>query len=116
MLTLRRQTREFVLCVCLLLGLIANRGLVADDEASFLFIKQSCAVTSVRFHPSGESLVTAGEDGDVRIWSISNKRSLGQFTAHVATIYHMEFSRDGRHLLTSSADGWVRIWDFEGQQ
>jgi uncharacterized ferredoxin-like protein len=73
------------------------------------------AVTSVSFSPDGQHMVTAGQDGKVRIWNLSGQQ-LAQFQGHQGAVTGVSFSRDGQRLVTTGQDGKVGIWNLSGQQ
>ncbi len=70
---------------------------------------QAGPVTSVRFAPDGQTLVTASGEGDAQIWGLDGT-PLTRLIGHKARILSLDYSPDGRWLLTASRDGTVRIW------
>jgi len=70
---------------------------------------------SVGFSPEGEQLVTAGQDGTVRLWNLSGQK-LAQFKGHQGDVNSVSFSPDGQRLATAGTDGRVRLWNLSGQK
>lgn len=70
---------------------------------------QTGPVTSVRFAPDGQTLVTASGEGDAQVWGLDGT-PLARLSGHKARILSLDFSPDGRWLLTASRDGTVRLW------
>ncbi|WP_204137227.1 TIR domain-containing protein [Halomicronema sp. CCY15110] len=70
--------------------------------------------------PDGQSIATAGQEGLVKIWSMTGERlqTLQNFAPAVQGshrgVWGLAFSPDGKYLATSSADSYVRIWDATG--
>ena len=69
-----------------------------------------------RFLTTGDSLVTAGRSGVVRIWHVADGREDSAFYGHVGRVTAMAVSRDGRNLITGGATGEVKIWDIRSGQ
>ncbi|WFD04521.1 hypothetical protein MOBT1_003232 [Malassezia obtusa] len=68
-------------------------------------------ISSVRFFPSGEVLLTTSLDYTAKIYSAidgSNPRTL---TGHTRAVYSSAIVGRGREVLTGSLDATVRMWD-----
>ncbi|MEU8124727.1 serine/threonine-protein kinase [Spirillospora sp. NPDC049024] len=70
------------------------------------------SVHYAEFNRAGDLLVTAGEDGTVRLWDAKARRPSGQ-PLKIASqrAYRARFDRAGRLLLTASMDGGIKVWD-----
>ena len=69
-------------------------------------------IRSVCFSPDGKYLATGGEDKQLRIWDIEQKRIRDIFSGHQQEIYSLDFSFDGRLVVSGSEDKTARIWDM----
>jgi sugar lactone lactonase YvrE len=68
--------------------------------------------SDVRFHPSGDYLVSSSWDGTIRLWDVATGAALRQFTGHSGSTFGIAFTTDGEIMLTTSQDTSVRMWDF----
>ena len=70
-------------------------------------------VLSMRFSQDGKKLVTASEDGKVRIWSVPDWKLLETLTGHQGPVRWAEFSPDGQWVVSGGEDKSVRIWSAD---
>jgi RNA polymerase sigma factor (sigma-70 family) len=71
-------------------------------------------VKVVAYTPDGAAILTAGDDGTVRLWDARNARQLKVFP-HSGRVHLLAVSPDGRSLATAALlpDSSVRVWDLE---
>jgi WD40 repeat protein len=69
------------------------------------------AVHNVMPSPDGALLVSAGEDGTVRLWATATGKEVRVLNGHKNGVLHAIFSPNGSRVLSSGRDGTVRIWD-----
>ncbi len=67
-------------------------------------------VEAVAFSPDSRWLVTGGQDQAARIWDISLKKPVREFSLHLGEVNAVAFSPDGQQLATACADGYARVW------
>ena len=60
---------------------------------------------------SGFKLASGGEDGKVRVWDLTKKKSSAMLEAHVSVVRSIDFSPEQNALITGSRDKTVAIWD-----
>ncbi|KAI0760239.1 dynein regulator [Fomes fomentarius] len=70
-------------------------------------------ISSVRFLPDDASLVSAGRDHTVRVWSVATTHCVKVLRPHEDWIRSLVPSFDGRLLLTASSDHTARITELE---
>ncbi len=70
-------------------------------------------VQSVRFAPDGELFASAGFDGKLFLYKISDYSKVGEFgsPAHAGGIYAVSWAPSGTQLLTASGDKTCKLWD-----
>jgi WD40 repeat protein len=71
-------------------------------------------VLSIAFSRDSKKVVTACEDGKVRIWSAPDWKLLATLAGHFGPVHRAEFSADGRWVASAGEDKTVRIWSVEG--
>jgi WD40 repeat protein len=60
----------------------------------------------------GQTVVTAGSDGNVVLWDGQSGRERGRLSSHQVPIMSVHLTDGGRRLLTSDMDNVVRLWDL----
>ena len=70
-------------------------------------------ILSMRFSRDGKKLVTASEDGKVRIWSVPGWKLLQTLSGHQGPVRWAEFSPDGQWVVSGGEDQTVRIWSAD---
>ncbi|MGY2125662.1 WD40 repeat domain-containing protein [Nocardia gipuzkoensis] len=72
-------------------------------------------VSAIGFDPDGRIAMTAGFDGTLSAWFISDNGPLrlgGSIQAHNGEITRLVFSADSRTLYTIGADNTLQRWDL----
>ncbi|MEM6472818.1 MAG: protein kinase [Planctomycetota bacterium] len=70
-------------------------------------------IFDVCFTPDGKSLLTAGADGKVMLWSCNQKRPERVFSGHSSFVFSVAISPDGRLAASCGQDGRPLVWDLE---
>jgi WD40 repeat protein len=70
----------------------------------------------VRFSPDGERVATGGNDGLVRVWSVSGNAPPKVFRGATDQVTALAFAPDGRTLAAASADDSVVLHDTQQWQ
>jgi WD40 repeat protein len=97
--------------VGLLLWAAAATG-VAQERPDIVWMQggHAIAVHSVAVSPSGELIASAGADGTVKLWRMSDGALLRTLTGHEGDVNGVAFSPDGSYVASAGSDGTVRVW------
>lgn len=68
-------------------------------------------ITSLRFFPSGEVLLSSSNDMQLKIWSVIDGSNPRTFAGHKSEVTDTCLIERGRNFLSSSADGTIRLWE-----
>jgi WD40 repeat protein len=71
------------------------------------------SVLDMNFSPDGQRLVTACEDGLIRIWQVADWKLAATLTGHVGPVHWADFSPDGKYIASAGEDKSVRIWSAQ---
>ncbi|KAL5335631.1 nuclear distribution protein nudF [Aspergillus crustosus] len=69
-------------------------------------------VSAVRFMPSGNLLVSASRDTDIRVWDVTTGYCVKTIIGHTGWVRDICLSLDGNFLLSSGHDMTARLWDI----
>jgi WD40 repeat protein len=72
-------------------------------------------VLDISFARDSSRVVTACEDGKIRIWSVPDWKLLQTLSGHQGPVHWAEFSPDGNWVVSGSEDKTVRIWSADGK-
>jgi eukaryotic-like serine/threonine-protein kinase len=70
------------------------------------------AIHVCRYSPDGQCLVTAGQDGEVRVWNADSGSLERSWSAHDQDINGIVFSPDGRWIVTTAGEQGAIVWEF----
>lgn len=75
-------------------------------------LEHSNWVWALDFHPEGDVLVAADQDGNLIQWDVETGERIERFSAtHEDTVTGIAFSPDGERIASSSLDRTARVWD-----
>ncbi|MGH1396521.1 MAG: WD40 repeat domain-containing protein, partial [Trichormus sp.] len=67
-------------------------------------------VLSVAMSQDGQTIVSGGEDGTVRLWNLQGLPLAEPFRGHEDWVLSVAISSDGKTIVSGAKDGTVRLW------
>jgi hypothetical protein len=74
------------------------------------------SVRGCAFSPDGKLIVSASDDGALKVWDSETGQSLRTFEGHASLVSGCAFSPDGKLIVSASDDGALKVWDSETGQ
>jgi WD40 repeat protein len=69
-------------------------------------------IRSVAFSPDGQQLLSAGDDGTLRLWDVEAGRQVHRLSRHRGPLTAAVFSPGGGQAASAGRDGTLRLWDL----
>lgn len=70
------------------------------------------SMNSLAYSPDGSRVVTASEEGKIKVWDVVSGFCLVTLEGHTSSVTQVQFAKRGQVLFSSSLDGTVRAWDL----
>lgn len=70
------------------------------------------SMNSLCYSPDGSRIVTASDDGKIKVWDVVSGFCLVTFSEHTSSVTAVQFAKRGQVLFSASLDGTVRAWDM----
>jgi WD40 repeat protein len=70
-------------------------------------------VTTIEWSDNGRLVMTAGEDGVIRVWDVATWSTRGLMDARAGTVHAAVFVPRGGGILAGYDDGAARLWRFD---
>jgi len=76
----------------------------------------SGVILRVLFHPKQLQLITACDDGEIKVWDLVTKSCVATLKGHVSPVTSLSLSSDGWSLVAGGRDSVVTVWDLRTHQ
>ncbi|CDR43671.1 CYFA0S12e03070g1_1 [Cyberlindnera fabianii] len=89
--------------------------LVYEWQSESYILKQQGHFDSTNalcYSPDGSRVVTASDDGKIKIWDVVSGFCLATFEEHSSSVTAVKFAKRGQVLFSASLDGTVKAWDL----
>ncbi|MFC2129509.1 caspase family protein [Bacteroidota bacterium] len=86
-------------------------GTHAQEAKLVLPVGHTGMVTSASFSQDGDHVVTASDDGTIRIFDAVSGKELSSLTGHTSIVWGAIFSPDGDKILTAGVDQTSRLFN-----
>ncbi len=93
-------------------GAIKNAANTKPTKQNHRFIAHKGAVSAIKFFPSGKKAISSGDNGNVYIWDLINKKVITQLEGHHSKVVSIDISKDAKYAATSGWDGNIIFWDL----
>jgi WD40 repeat protein len=84
---------------------------VATGDALHVF-RHAVSLSRVRWTRSGKLLLTAGEDGHIKLWPADGSRGRISLRGHRDDVNDVLFTLGEKRVISASRDGTARVWDL----
>ncbi|ORX46795.1 WD40 repeat-like protein [Hesseltinella vesiculosa] len=69
-------------------------------------------MNTLAYAPDGQTMVTGGDDGKVKVWNASSGFCFVTFSDHKSGVQAVSFAKQGQVVFSASMDGTVRAFDL----
>lgn len=93
----------------------AGQLLVYEWQSELYILKQQGhfdLTNALCYSPDGGRVITASDDGKIKVWDVNTGFCLMTFQEHTAAVTGVQFAKRGQVLFSASLDGTVRAWDM----
>jgi len=71
------------------------------------------AVACLAISLDANLIVSAGKDGEIRVWNITEQKCVAELEGHQDEVRSVAMTADAKFVISGSRDGSVRIWNIE---
>lgn len=93
-----------------------NVNLSGADLRYSVFAEQFSSILTVALSPDEQLYAAGTENGEIRLWSVTNNKSYYVFEGHNGWIRTVAFSPNGRLLISGGDDQCIKFWSTRTRQ
>ncbi|KAL7715036.1 Pre-mRNA-processing factor [Entamoeba marina] len=82
------------------------------NKCVWSFTSKNPTISSIRFHPNGNIFGFCGNDGDIKLFGLEQRKCISIFHGHQMAMCGMEFIGNTM-VVGASLDGTIKVWDIE---
>ena len=71
-------------------------------------------VKSIMISPNGRILISASEDGKIKLWNLKTTECLLTLAGHPYGVKNLAISPDGECFASGGGDGTIKLWSLDG--
>ncbi|ODQ82471.1 hypothetical protein BABINDRAFT_159054 [Babjeviella inositovora NRRL Y-12698] len=89
--------------------------LVYEWQSESYILKQQGhfdSMNALAYSPDGSRIVTASDDGKIKIWDVVSGFCLNTFSEHTSAVTAVLFAKKGLVMFSASLDGTIRAYDL----
>ncbi|OYE05840.1 nSTAND1 domain-containing NTPase [Nostoc sp. 'Peltigera membranacea cyanobiont' 232] len=91
------------------LNKVTNKAIVSIPFHGHEYYVRSVAISS-----NGQTIVSGGRDGTVRLWNRQGQSLAEPLLGHKGDVSSVAISSDGQTIVSGGSDGTVRLWNLQG--
>ncbi|KAG0698212.1 WD40-repeat-containing domain protein [Suillus ampliporus] len=80
------------------------------EQVGHLWKGHTDLINAITIDPTGTLITSASNDNDVRLWRLSDRRTIAIFP-HSQWVHCVTFSIDGKHILSGGGDKKISEWE-----
>ncbi len=81
-----------------------------DNRRVFTYTGHTCPLYALAWSPQSPTLASAGEDGQIHVWTDLTGQLLASSLAHTRAVKTLAWSPDGQLLASGGEDAILRLW------
>jgi uncharacterized protein YjbI with pentapeptide repeats len=74
------------------------------------------SVRCLRISPDGNTIISGGADGKVRLWNWKDNYSITSLERHSYSVFCLDCSPNGRFIASGGQDGIINIWETDNYE
>ncbi|GAM22584.1 hypothetical protein SAMD00019534_057590 [Acytostelium subglobosum LB1] len=82
-------------------------------EVQATIIAHEKDINSLNIAPNDKIFASGSQDSFVKLWNVSDLKSVASFKAHKRGVWNVEFSPVDQCIMSASADGTIKIWSLK---